>query len=221
MDAALLRQIDELGKQLDGWRAAHAQATKDASAHAGDQNAERYGIRLHGGHTGQEGPGRRWNYYKDESQRRNAEAAALVTQIDAGTKRLAELRREAAEVTVQNEAARSARLAVIEREHGDLVRRADAARAARGTLQDSRAEWIDRHVRADADYVPVSAALSDRLRVLLPLALRQDEIRIRMHLACEGSRVLGRDAMRGIGPGCDLRVERADWSVLTMKEEIA
>jgi hypothetical protein len=65
---------------------------------------------------------------------------------------------------------RTARLATVDGDIREIGKTKAAAMAERAKLHDGREAWLDRRVRAAANYKPVATDLSDRLRALLIVA---------------------------------------------------
>ncbi len=169
-DSARTAEIDRVGARLDGLREARAGLERKAAEHESNRNAEKSGVQAYKGASGLEGPGKKFEFHRDEAERLRNEVKARSAEIAAADAELAELRRLAADERARQEAMRAQRLPAIETRLSELATGRAELAAERTRLLNDREGWIERKVRAAPGYKPLPTDIGDRLRVLRLLA---------------------------------------------------
>ena len=166
MDAQIAQAVErvaKLRKTRDDARARLGERESDAAA-------ERFGVTERPKHSGQAGPGMRYQNHMEHARLLGESIATMsgeIGDLESQVDRLRQLREKtlsgARRATEKGLAALDARIA-------ETLERLQTELRQRDELVNGRSEWIEREARRSPSYVPMPQGLIDRLKALWTLA---------------------------------------------------
>jgi hypothetical protein len=161
--AQAVERVAKLRKTRDEVRARLGERESDAAA-------ERFGVTEKSKHSGQAGPGMRYQNHMEHARLLRESIATMTVEIDDLERQVARLREFRERTLAVARQAAEKGLAALDARIAETLERFQADLRHRDELVNGRSAWIEREVRRSPNYVPMPQGLIDRLTALWTLA---------------------------------------------------